>query len=86
MIIGVAGALVPGIPLIPLLVDIQVLNGLPLPVILGFMLVLASNKTTSTRASGHAKRARSKSDHSSASFRPNEPLSHTLDGCVGNRV
>jgi Mn2+/Fe2+ NRAMP family transporter len=41
--IGVAVAAWPGIPLIGLLVGIQVLNGVLLPVILGFMLLLAGD-------------------------------------------
>ena len=42
--IGVGVALWPTIPLIALLVGIQVLNGILLPVVLGFMLVLAGDQ------------------------------------------
>ena len=44
IVIGVGVALWPTIPLIALLVGIQVLNGILLPVVLGFMLVLAGDQ------------------------------------------
>jgi Mn2+/Fe2+ NRAMP family transporter len=44
MVIGAAVAAWPAIPLISLLVGIQVLNGILLPVILGFILVLAGDE------------------------------------------
>jgi Mn2+/Fe2+ NRAMP family transporter len=42
--IGVVGALVPGIPVISLLIGTQVLNGLLLPVLLAFIVVLAAQR------------------------------------------
>lgn len=44
VVVGITGALIPGIPVIPLLVGIQVLNGVLLPAILAFILVLAGNR------------------------------------------
>ncbi len=44
IVIGAGVALWPAIPLISLLVGIQVLNGILLPVVLGFMLVLARDQ------------------------------------------
>jgi Mn2+/Fe2+ NRAMP family transporter len=44
MVVGVIGALVPGIPVIALLIDTQVLNGLLLPVLLTFVVVLAAQR------------------------------------------
>jgi len=44
VLIGVVGALVPGIPVIPLLIGTQVLNGLLLPVLLTFTVVLAAQR------------------------------------------
>jgi NRAMP (natural resistance-associated macrophage protein)-like metal ion transporter len=41
---GAAVALVPAIPIVALLVDIQVLNGFLLPIVLGFILVLARDR------------------------------------------
>jgi Mn2+/Fe2+ NRAMP family transporter len=38
---GAVASLIPGIPLIPLLFGVQTLNGLLLPVVLAFMLLLA---------------------------------------------
>jgi len=49
--VGVGVALWPGIPLIGLLVGIQVLNGILLPVILVFMLLLAGDR----RLMGHLR-------------------------------
>jgi Mn2+/Fe2+ NRAMP family transporter len=43
VILGAAAALVPGLPVIQLLVWIQVLNGLLLPVVLVFIMLLANN-------------------------------------------
>ena len=42
--IGVVAALIPGIPIFPLLVGIQVLNGVLLPVILIFILILINDE------------------------------------------
>jgi Mn2+/Fe2+ NRAMP family transporter len=44
MVIGVAGALVPGIPVIALLLGTQVLNGLLLPVVLAFIAILSAQR------------------------------------------
>ena len=41
---GAAAALLPGIPLISLLIAVQTLNGLLLPVVLAFLLLLASDR------------------------------------------
>lgn len=43
IVLGAAAALMPGIPIIPLLVGIQVLNGVLLPVILIFILLLIND-------------------------------------------
>jgi Mn2+/Fe2+ NRAMP family transporter len=44
IVVGAAVALVPAIPLIQLLIGVQVLNGLLLPVVLLFILLLANNQ------------------------------------------
>lgn len=44
IIVGVVFALIPGIPVIQLLVGVQVLNGILLPIILIFMLLLINDK------------------------------------------
>jgi Mn2+/Fe2+ NRAMP family transporter len=44
MVIGVVGALVPGIPVIGLLIGTQVLNGLLLPVVLAFIVLLSAQR------------------------------------------
>lgn len=44
IVIGAVLVLIPGLPLIPLIVGTQVLNGILLPVILVFVAVLASNR------------------------------------------
>jgi Mn2+/Fe2+ NRAMP family transporter len=44
MVIGVVGALVPGIPVIGLLIGTQVLNGLLLPVLLAFVVILSGQR------------------------------------------
>jgi len=44
VVIGAALALVPGIPVIKLLVGVQVLNGILLPIILVFILLLINDK------------------------------------------
>ena len=41
---GAVASLIPGVPLIPLLIGVQTLNGLLLPVVLGFMLLLAGDR------------------------------------------
>jgi Mn2+/Fe2+ NRAMP family transporter len=51
IVVGIGVALWPGIPLIGLLVGIQVLNGILLPVILVFMLLLAGDR----RLMGHLR-------------------------------
>lgn len=43
LLLGVVGALLPGLPVMPLLVGIQVLNGALLPAILVFILLLSSD-------------------------------------------
>ncbi|MBV9358139.1 MAG: Nramp family divalent metal transporter [Chloroflexi bacterium] len=49
VMLGAAAALIPGLPVIQLLVWIQVLNGLLLPVVLVFIMLLANNpRVTST--------------------------------------
>lgn len=42
---GAIGALIPGLPVIDVLVGVQVLNGLLMPLMLAFMLVLANDRT-----------------------------------------
>jgi NRAMP (natural resistance-associated macrophage protein)-like metal ion transporter len=42
--VGAVAALLPGVPLIPLLIDVQMLNGLLLPVVLTFLLLLSSDR------------------------------------------
>ena len=50
LIAGAAAvAMLPGIPLISLLVEVQVLNGLLLPVVLGFILLLAGDRRVMRR-------------------------------------
>ena len=44
IVIGAAAALVPGVPIFPLLVGIQVLNGVLLPIILVFILLLINDE------------------------------------------
>ena len=44
IILGAAAALIPNVPIFPLLVGIQVLNGVLLPVILVFILILVNNE------------------------------------------
>ena len=44
IVIGAVVALIPGIPIFPLLVGIQVLNGVLLPVILVFILILINRE------------------------------------------
>lgn len=44
IVLGAAIALIPNVPLIPLLVSIQVLNGVLLPIILVFILLLANDR------------------------------------------
>ncbi len=44
IVIGAAVALIPGLPIAPLLVATQVLNGMLMPIILIFMLLLVNNK------------------------------------------
>ncbi|MBA2525264.1 MAG: divalent metal cation transporter [Pyrinomonadaceae bacterium] len=44
VVIGAALALVPGVPVIKLLVGVQVLNGILLPIILIFILLLINDK------------------------------------------
>jgi Mn2+/Fe2+ NRAMP family transporter len=44
VLIGVIGALVPGIPVIALLIGTQVLNGLLLPVVLAFIVILSTQR------------------------------------------
>jgi len=44
VVIGAVAALIPGIPIFPLLVGIQVLNGALLPVILVFIMLLVNDK------------------------------------------
>jgi Mn2+/Fe2+ NRAMP family transporter len=44
IVLGAAVALIPNLPIFPLLVGIQVLNGVLLPIILVFILVLINNK------------------------------------------
>lgn len=43
IVVGAAVALIPGLPLVPLLLAIQVLNGLLLPAVLVFLLLLAND-------------------------------------------
>lgn len=54
IILAALVALIPGLPVIPLIVGIQMLNGLLLPIILIFMLLLANNK----RLMGNMKNGR----------------------------
>jgi Mn2+/Fe2+ NRAMP family transporter len=44
VVLGAVAALIPGIPIFPLLVGIQVLNGALLPVILFFIMLLINDK------------------------------------------
>ena len=44
IVLGAAAALIPGVPIFPLLVGIQVLNGVLLPIILVFILVLVNDE------------------------------------------
>jgi Mn2+/Fe2+ NRAMP family transporter len=44
MVIGVVGALVPGIPVIQLLIGTQVLNGLLLPIVVAFIVMLSAQR------------------------------------------
>jgi len=44
IVLGAVAALIPGIPIFPLLVGIQVLNGVLLPIILVFILILINDK------------------------------------------
>jgi len=44
LLVGAAIALLPGVPIVGLLVGIQVLNGILLPVVLVFMVLLSSNR------------------------------------------
>ena len=44
IVIGAGIALIPNVPIFPLLVGVQVLNGVPLPVILVFILLLVNNQ------------------------------------------
>jgi Mn2+/Fe2+ NRAMP family transporter len=41
---GAAASLLSGVPLIPLLIGVQTLNGLLLPVVLGLLLLLAGDR------------------------------------------
>jgi Mn2+/Fe2+ NRAMP family transporter len=41
---GAVASLAPGVSLIPLLIGVQTMNGLLLPVVLGFMLLLAGDR------------------------------------------
>jgi Mn2+/Fe2+ NRAMP family transporter len=44
IVLGAAAALIPGVPIFPLLVGIQVLNGVLLPIILVFILILINDE------------------------------------------
>jgi Mn2+/Fe2+ NRAMP family transporter len=44
IVVGAVAALIPNIPIFPLLVGIQVLNGVLLPIILVFILILINNE------------------------------------------
>jgi Mn2+/Fe2+ NRAMP family transporter len=44
IVLGAVAALIPGIPIFPLLVGIQVLNGVLLPIILIFILILINDE------------------------------------------
>jgi Mn2+/Fe2+ NRAMP family transporter len=58
MVIGVVGALAPGIPVIALLIGTQVLNGLLLPVVLAFIVILsAQHRLMSNLRPGRMSRA-----------------------------
>ncbi|MGA7732770.1 MAG: divalent metal cation transporter, partial [Chloroflexia bacterium] len=44
LVIGAAVAMIPGLPLFPVLIAVQILNGALLPILLVFIVRLASNK------------------------------------------
>jgi Mn2+/Fe2+ NRAMP family transporter len=44
VVLGAGAAMIPGVPIFPLLVGIQVLNGVLLPVFLVFILILTNDR------------------------------------------
>jgi Mn2+/Fe2+ NRAMP family transporter len=55
IVLGAAAALIPGVPIFPLLVGIQVLNGVLLPIILAFILILTNDEKLTGNLKNTAK-------------------------------